>query len=99
MAEPQQARRCGTWQLDEAAPPTKLAASPALAERLRRDCVGEFAATVRVGRADYVPEGARLRMRLGPCLFTADIPLERLAELEADADVVSIQPASRLGLP
>ena len=38
-------------------------------------------------------------MRIGPCVFTADIPAARLAELEADAAVVSIQPAARLDPP
>jgi hypothetical protein len=100
MAKPQPANRCGAWRLEapeiEAAAPTaKLAAAPAVAARLRGRA-GDVTAAVRVARAGYVPPAARLRMRIGPCLFTADIPVARLAELEADAAVISIQPASRL---
>lgn len=102
MAKPQTVSRCGAWRLDEVqvepAPPTKLAASPAMAVRLR-GYEGEITATVRVSREGYVPPAARLRMRIGPCLFTADIPARRLDELETDAAVVSVQPASRLELP
>ncbi len=103
MAKPQTvSRRAGTWQLDEpraaAAPPAKLTLPPAAAARLRT-LDGDVAATVRVSQAGYVPPAARLRMRIGPCLFTADIPAARLGELEADSAVVSIQPSSRLELP
>lgn len=102
MAKPQPASRYGAWHLGppeiEAAPSAKLTAPPAVAARLRA-CVGDIAATVRVARAGYVPAAARLRMRIGPCVFTADIPAARLAELEDDAAVVSIQPAARLDPP
>jgi hypothetical protein len=94
--------QAATWQLDEpqaaASASGKLALTPALAARLR-GCSGDIAATVKVAEAGYVPAAARLRMRIGPCLFTADIPAARLAELEADAAVISIQPASRLRSP
>ena len=102
MAKPQTLGRCGAWQLGaaeiEAVAPAKLAASPAQAARLGEH-EGAFTATVAVSRPDYVPPAARLRMRIGPCLFTAEIPVARLNELEADEAVVSIQPASRLELP
>lgn len=102
MAKAQRAERFGTWELDEphgdATPSGKLATPPAVAARLQ-GCAGDIAATVKVTRAGYVPAAARLRMRIGPCLFTADIPAARLAEVEADAAVISIQPASRLSPP
>lgn len=86
--------RLGEVELQER-PRSKLVGSAGCLIRLEKGS-GDFAATVRVSEAGYVPPATTLRTRIGPCLFTASIPAARLAELEADPAVVSIQPAERL---
>src|SRR5262249_55306551 len=53
-------------------------------------------AIVKVRRDGYVPPGVTVRARLGPTLFTAELPAATLAPLEADPLVESIAPAQRL---
>jgi hypothetical protein len=86
-----EAPRLGAMEVG-AAPSSKVSAPPAFMARAR-GLAGSVSATVRVGVAGYVPPGVTLRARIDPLLFTADVPVARLPDLEADAAVVSVQPA------
>lgn len=56
-----------------------------------------FSAIVQVNRANYVPECVRLRVRLSPELFTAQVTPPALKLLEQDPLVVSISASQPLG--
>jgi hypothetical protein len=84
-------RRLGPFER-EAVAGAKISGPPSLLARLR-GLQGNISATVRVNVAGYVPRGLTLRARIDPTLFTADVPVARLPELEADSAVVAVQPA------
>ena len=48
-------------------------------------------AIVTVAKDHHAPGAARVRSRLGPTLFTADVPAGSLHGLLADPDVVSVE--------
>lgn len=53
-------------------------------------------ATVRVTTAGYIPAGIEVRTWIGSFIFTANIPHDRLEQLEQDPGVVSIEPVHPL---
>lgn len=63
---------------------------------LPRGQTGTLAVIVKVQTPGHVPAAALLRSRIDDTLFTADIDATRLAELEADPDVLAISPATRI---
>jgi hypothetical protein len=48
-------------------------------------------AIVKVATPGYVPESVRLRAAISQTIFTADLSRRRLAELEHDPQVVSVE--------
>lgn len=65
----------------ESAPPSVLKAA-ASGERIT--------AIIQVKEPNYVPEQVRVRARIDPLLFTADLTIDLLGELEADRKVQSV---------
>lgn len=53
-------------------------------------------ATVKVAKEGYIPAGIEIRALISPFIFTAKIPRERLAQLEHDPAVVSMELVSTL---
>ena len=48
-------------------------------------------ATVKVSQEGYVPSGVEVRARISPLIFTANIPLNVLEQLQQDPAVVAIE--------
>lgn len=63
---------------------------------LSRGQTGTLAVIVKVQTPGHVPQAAQLRARIDDTLFTADVEAARLAEVEADPDVLAISPATRI---
>ncbi len=53
-------------------------------------------ATIKVAQQGYVPSGVKIRARISPLIFTANIPRQVLAQLEQDPAVVAIEPVYNL---
>lgn len=51
---------------------------------------GRVAVIVKVSEPDYVPSNVKLRARVSPELFTADVDAATLGELERDSRVLSV---------
>lgn len=54
------------------------------------DPAGVLEVIVKVHRANYVPEGIRVRAQISPQLFTSVIPSSTLQHLEDDPQVQSV---------
>jgi hypothetical protein len=73
---------------------SKLKLSGEALRELNQDAV--LLATVKVSMDGYIPSGVEVRTRISPLIFTANIPHEVLERLEADLNVVSIEPVYKL---
>ena len=67
------------------------------ARQVRPDDGGDrVTAIIQVAEAGYVPAGVKVRARLGPQMFTAEVAAGDLEHLQNDAQVVSIGTAKRI---
>ena len=55
-------------------------------------------AVFKVDKADYVPEGVRVRSRINATIFTGELQSSVLEQIEDDANVVSISLSRKLRL-
>lgn len=74
-------KKLSEFERVESAPPSVLKTA-ASSERIT--------AIIQVKEPNYVPERVRVRARIDPLLFTADLPTDLLGELEADHRVQSV---------
>jgi hypothetical protein len=51
---------------------------------------------VKTRAPDYVPPGVAARSRIDATMFTAEAPAALLATLDADPEIVSVSPATKL---
>ena len=55
-------------------------------------------AIFKVGKADYVPAGVRVRSRINATLFTGELQSAFLEQIEDDTNVVSVSLSKKLRL-
>lgn len=69
-----------------------------LGELRSGDHAATYSAILKVTTGGYVPDGVALRRRIDATMFTADVPEDELATLEADDQVESVAISERLDI-